>query len=70
MAITDGLVVEEIIPEILSQINQINLLIKGLGIFTVLWIVYSVVLFILERKKMRRIERIEEKIDRILAKKK
>ena len=69
MAITGALTIEEVVPEILSQINQINLLVKGLGAVTILWVVYVTVLFILERKRMKRLEDIEQKIDRILKRK-
>ena len=70
MAITGALTIEELVPELATQISQINLWIKGLGIFTALWVVYVTVLFVLERKRMKRLEVIEEKIDKILARKK
>ena len=70
MAITGALTIDEIVPELAMQISQINLWIKGLGIFTALWVVYVTVLFVLERKRMKRLEVIEQKIDRILARKK
>ena len=70
MAITGALTIEELVPELATQISQINLWIKGLGIFTALWVVYVTVLFVLERKRMKRLEVIEEKIDKILKKKK
>ena len=69
MAIADALTIEEIIPELLAQISQINLLVKGLGIFTLIWIAYNAVLFVMERRKIKRIERIEQKIDKLLKKK-
>ena len=70
MAITDVLTVEEIIPEIVVQMSQINLWIKGLGVLALGGIVYSIIMLIIERKKMKRLENIEQKIDKILAKKK
>ncbi|MEK6842826.1 MAG: hypothetical protein AABX84_03335 [Nanoarchaeota archaeon] len=70
MVITGALTVEEIIPELAMQMSQINLWIKGLGIFTALWVVYVTVLFVLERKRMKRLEVIEQKIDRLLSRKK
>ncbi|MBI2042863.1 hypothetical protein HYT25_00550 [Candidatus Pacearchaeota archaeon] len=70
MAITGDLTIEELVPELATQISQINLWIKGLGIFTALWVVYVTVLFVLERKRMKRLEVIEQKIDRLLKKRK
>ena len=67
MAITGALTVEEIVPELATQITQINLWIKGLGIFTLLWVIYVTVLFVLERKRMKRLEEIEQKIDKLLS---
>ncbi len=69
MAITGALTVEELVPELTTQIAQINLWMKGLGAFTLFWVVYVTVLFVLERKRMKRLEVIEQKIDKILAKK-
>ena len=69
MAITGALTIDEIVPELAMQISQINLWIKGLGIFTALWVVYVTVLFVLERKRMKRLEVIEQKIDRLLKNK-
>jgi len=69
VAITGALTVEEIVPELATQITQINLWIKGLGIFTLLWVIYVTVLFVLERKRMKRLEEIEQKIDKLLSRK-
>ena len=70
MAITDVLTVDEIVPEIVVQISQINLWIKGLGVLALGGIIYSVIMLIIERKKMKRLGDIERKIDKILTRKK
>ncbi|MEK6819570.1 MAG: hypothetical protein AABY03_00020 [Nanoarchaeota archaeon] len=70
MAIADVLTVEEIVPEIVVQISQINLWIKGLGVLALGGIIYSIIMLIIERKKMKRLESIEQKIDKILTRKK
>jgi len=61
---------------ILSQINQISLLVKGLGLFAIGWIIYAIVLFFLERTKINKlddlksdIKKLERKIDNLDSKK-
>jgi len=75
MAITGDVPIEEIFPELATQISQINLWIKGLGALALAGIIYSVVMLIIERKKMKTIEkmshdlkRLEKKIDSIKRK--
>lgn len=70
MAITGAISIEELLPSLTSQIAQINLWLKGLGIFVIVWVVYVVVLFVMERERMKRFDEIERKIDKLLAKKK
>jgi hypothetical protein len=50
---------------IVSQIEQLGLLIKGLGIFAFTWVIYAVALFLLERKKMKKLEDIENQIKKL-----
>ena len=76
MALTGDVVSEELIQGLVSQIDQLGLLIKGLGIVAVFWVAYTVVIFWLEKKKLDKINelenvvtRLERKIDKIKGKK-
>lgn len=62
---------------LVSEIYQIGLLVKGLGIFALAWIAYAVMLFIIEKKKMNKLNELGEeikklgrKIDNLISKKK
>lgn len=62
---------------LVSEIYQIGLLVKGLGIFALAWIAYAVMLFIIEKKKMNKlnelgeeVKRLGRKIDNLISKKK
>ncbi|HJZ18692.1 MAG TPA: hypothetical protein VJ208_01145 [Candidatus Nanoarchaeia archaeon] len=50
---------------IVSQIEQLGFLIKGLGAFALAWIAYAVALFVIERKKMKKLDEIEKQIKRL-----
>ena len=76
MALTGDVVSEELIQGLVSQIDQLGLLIKGLGIVAVFWVAYTVVIFWLKKKKLDKINelenvvtRLERKIDKIKGKK-
>lgn len=66
---------EDIVPEfteIISQLGNIWLGLKALGIVVVLWIIFQITAFLLNRKKTKTIKsikedlkRIEEKLDKI-----
>lgn len=69
--------VSEIPITILEDIGMIGLWLKAVGIFIVLWLVFQLVNFFVNRKRMKEVykikedmKRIERKIDKILAKKK
>lgn len=76
MALTGDAISEELIQGLASQIDQIGLLIKGLGVIAVFWVAYTFVIFWLEKKKLDKINnleqtiaRLEKKIDKIKGKK-
>ena len=74
------MVVEELIgvsAGLIKEIGQITLWLQAIGIIGALWIVFQSVSLFLNRKRMKEVyaihkdmERIEGKIDKILAKKK
>jgi len=75
MAINGAITLEEISPLLESQIDNLSLWIKGLGAIAVVWVVYGIITFFLERKKMKDFEkishdlhRLEKKIDASLRK--
>ena len=51
--------------EIISQLGGIWLWLKTLGIIVVLWIIFQVIAFLLNRKKMKIIKSIKEDLRRI-----
>mgnify|MGYP001592292408 CR=1 FL=1 len=68
MAITGSVSVEELIPALTSQLNQISLWLTGLSVFVILGIIYSVAMFFIERKKIKIIEKISHDIKRLESK--
>lgn len=54
---------------LVSQVSQINLWIKGLGVFAAIWVIYAIGLFIVEKKKMNKLNEIEKKIDKLIKRK-
>ena len=72
MAINGAVALEDLSPILESQIGQISLWIKGLGVVAVAWIVYSIIMFFINQKRAKEIEelgksvkRIENKIDKL-----
>ena len=70
------MVVEEV-TGILSEIGHVGLWLQALGVVVVLTIIFDIVAFVYNKKRMKEIYtikkdmvRIEKKIDRILQKKK
>ncbi|MFH1311556.1 MAG: hypothetical protein ABIH65_04080 [Nanoarchaeota archaeon] len=53
---------------VLSQIAKINLWIKGLGLFAVIGIIYTIISLIREKKKTKKLENIEKHLNKIEAK--
>ena len=68
MGINGAVSVEELIPSLTSQLNQISLWLTGLSVFVILGIIYSFVMFLIERKKMKVIEGISQDIKRLESK--
>ncbi len=75
MAINGAVTLDDLSPLLESQISQISLWIKGLGIVAVVWIVYSIVMFFINQKRAKDLEelksgvkRIENKINRLASK--
>jgi hypothetical protein len=65
-----------VVGDVITEIGKIGLWLKTAGIIFILWIIFQVVNFIINRKRMKEIynikddmKRIEKKIDRILKKK-
>jgi len=75
MAINGAVALDDLSPILESQISQISLWIKGLGIVAIAWVAYSVVMFFINQKRARNIEelsasvkRIEGKINKLVSK--
>ena len=62
MVLTGEAVSEELIQGLASQIDKIGLLINGLGIAALVWIVYTGIMFWIEREKLGKMKKIEEMI--------
>jgi hypothetical protein len=65
-----------VVGDVITEIGKIGLWLKTAGIIFILWIIFQVVNFIINRKRMKEIynikgdmRRIEKKIDGILKKK-
>ncbi len=65
MTLTGDVVSEELIQGLASQIDQFGLLIKGLGIIAVIWAVYSLAMFWLEKRQLDKMKNIENAIFRL-----
>ena len=57
--------VETIILELRTKVNDLTLLIKGFGILFFIWIIYTTIILIIERKKLKRLKNLENKINEI-----
>ena len=65
-----------VVGDVITEIGKIGLWLKTAGIIFILWIIFQVINFIINRKRMREIynikddmKRIEKKIDKIPKKK-
>lgn len=63
------------VAEVLTKIGEIGLWIQALGLIVILWIVFQVVNFIINRRRIKEIyaikedmKRMENKLDRLLRK--
>ena len=65
MAVTGDVVSETLIKNIASQIDQLGLLMKGLGVVAIVWIIYIGVMFWLEKKQLDKIKDIGEAVKRM-----
>ena len=65
MALTGDVVSDELIQGLVSQIDQLGLLIKGLGVVAVFWVAYTLVIFWLEKKKLEKINEMGEAVKRM-----
>ncbi|MEK6760298.1 MAG: hypothetical protein AABX93_00050 [Nanoarchaeota archaeon] len=65
MAINGAVTLDDLSPLLESQISQISLWIKGLGIVAVVWIVYSIVMFFINQKRAKDIEELKSGVERI-----
>jgi len=65
MALTGDVVSDELIQGLVSQIDQLGLLIKGLGVVAVFWVAYTLVIFWLEKKKLDKINEMGEAVKRM-----
>jgi len=71
------MVVEDLVAEAILNIGKLGLLLQALGVVIVLTIIFDVIAFFINRKRLKEIavikkdmRRIEGKIDRILERKK
>lgn len=64
------MVLEETVSDLVLQIGQIGLWLKTVGVLFVIWVIFDIVNLIINRKRIKRLKRIEEKIDKLLARKK
>ena len=65
-----------VIGDVVVELGKFGLLLQTLGMVIILWIVFQIVIFTIERRKRNRLKRIEErlsniekKLDRVLKKK-
>jgi len=72
--VTEG---ADIIGTLITEIGQIGLWIKAVGLIFVLWVIFQIIALIVNRKKRKALykissdlERIESKIDKLLKNKK
>ncbi|MBS3072119.1 hypothetical protein J4408_03970 [Candidatus Pacearchaeota archaeon] len=72
--VTEG---ADIIGTLITEIGQIGLWIKAVGLIFILWVIFQIIALIVNRKKRKALykissdlERIESKIDKLLKNKK
>lgn len=56
------------VAEIITKLGSIGLWLQAIGLIGIIWIAFQIINWILNRKRMKRLERIEEKLDKILKK--
>ena len=54
---------EQAFANLVFEFDKISLWIKGLGFFIIAWLIYSLILLTLQRRKLKRLEIIENKLD-------
>ncbi len=58
---------------LISEITQIGLWVWGFGALTLFWVIYSIVMFFLDRKKIKELrenlKEINDKLDKLIKKK-
>ena len=65
MAIENVVNIEGVVANLSGQVSSIQLWIKGLGVFALIWAIYTAVIFWIERKKMNQMNGIEKSVKRI-----
>lgn len=77
MVVEEAVNMSDVVTGLVVEVGKIGLWLQTLGIIIVLWIAFQIWNFIINRKRIKLIEkmekkvdRIEEKIDKLLGKKK
>jgi hypothetical protein len=60
--------VEELVNDLILEVGQIGLWLRTVGVIFVIWIIFDVYNFIANRRRIRILKRIEEKVDKLLRK--
>ena len=56
---------EESVIEILNRLGSIGKWLQAIGIIVILWVVFQIVQFVYNRRRVKRLDRIEEKLKSI-----
>ncbi len=56
---------DTIVGDLVVEVGKLGLLLNTLGVIIVLWVGFQIVNFIINRKRIRLIEKMEKRVDRI-----
>lgn len=66
MAITGSAVIsEEVVKGLISQVDQLGLLVKGVGVAALIWIIYTSFVLFFEYKQAKKLNLISEQLLRV-----
>lgn len=55
----------DVLPNLSNEVTQISRWVKGLGIIAVIWVFYSAIIFFINRKNAKNLEKIKKDLDEV-----
>ncbi|MAG27170.1 hypothetical protein CMI47_16660 [Candidatus Pacearchaeota archaeon] len=63
------MVLEETVGDLVTQVGQIGIWLRTVGIIFVIWVIFDIINLIMNRRRIKILKRIDMKVDKLLKKK-